>query len=99
MNPFGETSNEAAQEKREEESLKDSSRWRESTREPAKPLTDPQIVRDFLMGDHCLYGGTGWWKYEFCYGMLLKNEYLMVKNLEFKRKSNQNINKISLECF
>ena len=71
VNPFGETSSEAAQEKREEESLKDSSRWRESTREPAKPLTDPQIVRDFLMGDHCLYGGTGWWKYEFCYGMLL----------------------------
>jgi len=72
VNPFGETSSEAAQEKREEESLKDSSRWRESTREPAKPLTDPQIVRDFLMGDHCLYGGTGWWKYEFCYGKTVK---------------------------
>ena len=68
VNPFGESSSEAVQEKREEESLKDSSRWRESTREPAKPLSDPQIVRDFLMGDHCLYGGTGWWKYEFCYG-------------------------------
>ena len=68
VNPFSDSSSEAAQEKREQESLKDDSRWRENTREPVKPLTDPQIVRDFLMGDHCLYGGTGWWKYEFCYG-------------------------------
>ena len=68
VNPFDETQREAAQEKLEEESLKDSSRWREAKREAAKPLKDPQIVRDFLMGDHCLYGGTGWWKYEFCYG-------------------------------
>ena len=22
----------------------------------------------FLLGQHCLYGGSGWWKYEFCYG-------------------------------
>ena len=39
-----------------------------------KPLTDPQVVRDFLMGDHCLYGGTGWWRYEFCYGKKV-NQY------------------------
>jgi len=72
VNPFSDSSSEAAQEKREQESLKDDSRWRENTREPVKPLTDPQIVRDFLMGDHCLYGGTGWWKYEFCYGKTVK---------------------------
>ncbi|XP_064484329.1 endoplasmic reticulum lectin 1-like [Ornithodoros turicata] len=29
---------------------------------------DPKLVRDFLSGDHCLSGGTGWWQYEFCYG-------------------------------
>ncbi|KAJ8669372.1 hypothetical protein QAD02_000631 [Eretmocerus hayati] len=23
---------------------------------------------NFLSGQHCLSGGTGWWKYEFCYG-------------------------------
>lgn len=69
VNPFDGKVKEQAQEKSEEESMKDSSRWRETKREPSKPLSDPQIVRDFLMGDHCLYGGTGWWKYEFCYGM------------------------------
>jgi len=37
-------------------------------RPPFKPLTDPVVVKEFLMGRHCLYGGAGWWKYEFCYG-------------------------------
>ena len=37
-------------------------------RPPFKPLTDPIVVQEFLMGKHCLYGGSGWWKYEFCYG-------------------------------
>jgi len=37
-------------------------------RQPFKPLMDPQVVKDFLKGDYCLYGGSGWWKYEFCYG-------------------------------
>ncbi len=51
------------------ESHKDAN-WpnRESRRQPFKPLMDPGIVRDFLAGEYCLYGGTGWWKYEFCYG-------------------------------
>jgi len=39
-----------------------------SRRQPLKPLMDPEVVRQFLAGDYCLYGGTGWWKYEFCYG-------------------------------
>jgi len=29
---------------------------------------DPQVVKEFLKGEYCLYGGSGWWKYEFCYG-------------------------------
>ena len=29
---------------------------------------DPEVVKAFLLGDYCLHGGTGWWKYEFCYG-------------------------------
>ena len=37
-------------------------------RPPFKPLTNPIVVKEFLMGKHCLYGGSGWWKYEFCYG-------------------------------
>lgn len=44
-------------------------KWHESHREPIKPLMDPQVVKEFLKGDYCLHGGTGWWKYEFCYGM------------------------------
>ena len=27
-----------------------------------------QVVKEFLKGEYCLYGGSGWWKYEFCYG-------------------------------
>ena len=71
VNPFGAKTPVDVEEKDDGDSKTDDSRWRESKREPVKPLSDPQIVRDFLMGDHCLYGGTGWWKYEFCYGMFL----------------------------
>jgi len=27
-----------------------------------------KILHSFLQGEYCLRGGTGWWKYEFCYG-------------------------------
>jgi hypothetical protein len=27
-----------------------------------------QFLEEFLSGRHCLTGGTGWWKYELCYG-------------------------------
>ncbi|XP_014665285.1 PREDICTED: endoplasmic reticulum lectin 1-like [Priapulus caudatus] len=30
--------------------------------------TDQDLIRNFLSGAHCLTGGRGWWKYEFCYG-------------------------------
>ncbi|XP_022669799.1 endoplasmic reticulum lectin 1-like [Varroa destructor] len=32
------------------------------------PPHDQRHVERFLSGDYCLQGGTGWWKYEFCYG-------------------------------
>jgi len=44
------------------------SQWKASNKQPFKPLMDPEVVKQFLKGDYCLYGGTGWWKYEFCYG-------------------------------
>jgi len=31
-------------------------------------VVDTSPVKSFLQGKHCLYGGTGWWKFEFCYG-------------------------------
>ncbi|CAG0912370.1 unnamed protein product [Notodromas monacha] len=36
---------------------------------PDLPLIyDAKLVEGFLAGTYCLHGGTGWWKYEFCYG-------------------------------
>lgn len=32
------------------------------------PPRDTKLVKDFLSGDYCLFGGSGWWKFEFCYG-------------------------------
>ncbi|GAB6031803.1 hypothetical protein CHUAL_010205 [Chamberlinius hualienensis] len=29
---------------------------------------DSRLTNDILSGDQCLNGGSGWWKYEFCYG-------------------------------
>jgi endoplasmic reticulum lectin 1 len=43
-------------------------KWREPQRMPFKPVMDAQIVKQFLKGEHCLVGGSGWWKYQFCYG-------------------------------
>ncbi|XP_065052144.1 endoplasmic reticulum lectin 1-like isoform X2 [Rhopilema esculentum] len=30
--------------------------------------SDDQLTKDFLSGEYCLQGGSGWWLYEFCYG-------------------------------
>ncbi|KAL0831551.1 hypothetical protein ABMA28_002342 [Loxostege sticticalis] len=35
---------------------------------PPPVVLDDSPVRAFLNGENCLNGGTGWWKYEFCYG-------------------------------
>ncbi|XP_030554758.1 endoplasmic reticulum lectin 1 [Drosophila novamexicana] len=32
------------------------------------PLNDLSPIKEFISGKNCLTGGTGWWKYEFCYG-------------------------------
>jgi endoplasmic reticulum lectin 1 len=37
-------------------------------RPEGQPSYDAKLVEDFLAGTYCLHGGTGWWKYEFCYG-------------------------------
>ncbi|KAG5894970.1 hypothetical protein JTB14_009704 [Gonioctena quinquepunctata] len=36
--------------------------------EVEKKLHDTSPVENFLRGKNCLNGGTGWWKFEFCYG-------------------------------
>lgn len=33
---------------------------------------DTSQVLSFLEGKNCLTGGTGWWKYEFCYGKYVR---------------------------
>lgn len=35
-------------------------------------VSDTTPVKEFLSGKHCLTGGTGWWKYEFCYGRYVR---------------------------
>lgn len=40
----------------------------ESPRPGIGALTDQQIITEFLRGDYCIQGGSGWWKHEFCYG-------------------------------
>ncbi|KAI8422741.1 hypothetical protein MSG28_006500 [Choristoneura fumiferana] len=35
---------------------------------PLPMISDDSPTRAFLNGENCLNGGTGWWKYEFCYG-------------------------------
>ncbi|XP_065176120.1 endoplasmic reticulum lectin 1-like [Sycon ciliatum] len=36
---------------------------------PEAPLSpDKSMINQFLNGDFCLDGGSGWWMYEFCFG-------------------------------
>lgn len=35
---------------------------------PVSVPRDRKLIEDLLQGIYCLRGGTGWWKYEFCYG-------------------------------
>ncbi|GBP73555.1 Endoplasmic reticulum lectin 1 [Eumeta japonica] len=41
-----------------------------------KPITDDSPVRAFLNGENCLNGGSGWWKYEFCYGKYVEQYHV-----------------------
>jgi endoplasmic reticulum lectin 1 len=34
--------------------------------------TDKEFVKNFITGEECIHGGSGWWKYEFCYGKHVK---------------------------
>lgn len=44
-------------------------------------MKDTTPVDEFLEGKNCLTGGTGWWKYEFCYGRYVR-QYHVDKNTE-----------------
>ncbi|XP_031336493.1 endoplasmic reticulum lectin 1 [Photinus pyralis] len=37
---------------------------------------DTSPVESFLAGKNCLNGGTGWWKYEFCYGKTVEQYHI-----------------------
>ncbi|XP_052756040.1 endoplasmic reticulum lectin 1 isoform X2 [Galleria mellonella] len=53
----------------EDEDLADSaSKVTKVVDKPMPVISDHSPVRAFLNGENCLNGGTGWWKYEFCYG-------------------------------
>lgn len=46
------------------------------TKSPQQELNYPNLVndaiKDYLSAKLCLVGGTGWWKYEFCYGRFVR---------------------------
>jgi len=71
--------------------------WPEQTqRQPMKPLMDPQVVQEFLLGQHCLYGGSGWWKYEFCYGQKV-DQYHEEKGPHGAKKTVLNLGRFNLD--
>ncbi|KAJ6646892.1 Endoplasmic reticulum lectin 1 [Pseudolycoriella hygida] len=39
-------------------------------------IHDTTPVQEFLNGKNCLTGGTGWWKYEFCYGKYVRQFHI-----------------------
>lgn len=43
---------------------------------PDVKSVDATLVENFLTGKNCLNGGTGWWKYEFCYGKSVEQYHL-----------------------
>ncbi|CAH1373828.1 unnamed protein product [Tenebrio molitor] len=49
----------------------------ETTKAPetTKPQ-DTSPVQSFLAGKNCLTGGTGWWRYEFCYGKSVEQYHI-----------------------
>lgn len=64
----------------------------EAAVKPSTP-SDPKLVKDFLTGDYCLYGGSGWWKFEFCHGKTV-DQYHEEKD---GRRSVINLGKWNLE--
>lgn len=43
---------------------------------------DQQLANDFWTGKTCLYGGSGWWQYEFCYGRKVCTTHMHCEMLE-----------------
>lgn len=43
---------------------------------PVEAPIDTSPVESFLAGKNCLNGGSGWWKYEFCYGKSVKQYHV-----------------------
>ncbi|KAF5306742.1 hypothetical protein FQA39_LY01500 [Lamprigera yunnana] len=49
---------------------------KEEAPKPAETPIDASPVESFLAGKNCLNGGTGWWKYEFCYGKSVEQYHI-----------------------
>ncbi|KAL3276793.1 hypothetical protein HHI36_012156 [Cryptolaemus montrouzieri] len=49
---------------------------REVTKVQENLITDTSPVENFLAGKNCLSGGTGWWRYEFCYGKSIEQYHI-----------------------
>jgi hypothetical protein len=65
------------------------------TQQPPAPSPIPQIndeaqremILAFLAGVQCLTGGSGWWKYEICFGkeVIQFHEVIIFKNIFFNQ--------------
>ena len=39
---------------------------------------------EHFRGEHCLVGGSGWWKYEFCYGKKVDQFHVNEQTVSWK---------------
>ena len=49
---------------------------KEETPPTSEAPIDTSPVESFLAGKNCLNGGTGWWKYKFCYGKSVEQYHI-----------------------
>ena len=60
-----------------------------TTPAPPTPPTDrTTFLKDFFSGQQCLTGGSGWWKYELCYGKHVIQYHVRFRFLSIKKPKN-----------
>ena len=47
-------------------------REQDQTQKKAKSTAGKEMIDNFWKGKQCLKGAAGWWKYEFCYGRVVR---------------------------
>lgn len=55
---------------------------------PATLVSDRQFLEEFFSGRHCLTSGSGWWRFEICYGKHVIQFH--VKNIDSSNERGSN---------